>query len=81
MTARADGRVQLLIGGRHFQLEISPKQDGILLRIDDHELLCAPREIVALAQAFLFVCACADPDYAAQVLRFDDDLTARRDMQ
>jgi hypothetical protein len=81
MTQHHGDSVQLHVGGHFFKLTIPPDRDGILMQIDDHEMKCQPREIIALGQAFTFICAAADPDYAAQVLKFDDGPAPGEDFQ
>lgn len=81
MTKHEPDSVQLHVGGHFFKLTVPPERDGILMQIDDKEMKCLPREIIALGQAFTFICAALDPDYAAQVLKFDDGPANGEDLQ
>ena len=81
MSQHKPDSVQLHVGGHFFKLTIPIERDGILMQIDDKEIKCHPREIIALGQAFTFICAAADPDYAAQVLKFDEGPLSDGDIQ
>jgi hypothetical protein len=81
LTQHKADSVQFHVGGHFFKLTIPPDRNGIMMQIDDKAMKCQPREIIALGHAFAFICAAADPDYATQVLKFDEDSPTKGEIQ